>query len=124
MDSILKTIKKLLGISDEETHFDTDLIIHINSVFSILNQLGVGPSKSFQIQDEKETWDQFIEDDTDFNDVKTYIYLKVKLLFDPPASSSVMSAMERQISELEWRLNVSAFMLSKSLEEEDDDEII
>lgn len=124
MDSILKTIKKFLGISDEETHFDTDLIIHINSVFSILNQLGVGPSKSFQIQDEKETWDQFIEDDTDFNDVKTYMYLKVKLLFDPPASSSVMSAMERQISELEWRLNVSAFILSKSLEEEDNDEII
>lgn len=115
MDSILKTIKKLLGISDEETHFDTDIIMHINSVFSILHQLGVGPDKSFSIQDDTATWDDFIEDDNNFNDVKTYIYLKVRLLFDPPASSSVMSAMERQISELEWRLNVEGF--TKSLEE-------
>lgn len=115
MDSILKTIKKLLGISDEETHFDTDIIMHINSVFSILHQLGVGPDKSFSIQDDTATWDNFIEDDSNFNDVRTYIYLKVRLLFDPPASSSVMSAMERQISELEWRLNVEAF--AKSVEE-------
>lgn len=115
MDSILKTIKKLLGISDEETHFDTDIIMHINSVFSILHQLGVGPDKSFSIQDDTATWDDFIEDDNNFNDVRTYIYLKVRLLFDPPASSSVMSAMERQISELEWRLNVEGF--TKSLEE-------
>ena len=115
MDSILKTIKKLLGISDEETHFDTDIIMHINSVFSILHQLGVGPDKSFSIQDDTATWDDIIEDDNNFNDVKTYIYLKVRLLFDPPASSSVMSAMERQISELEWRLNVEGF--TKSLEE-------
>lgn len=115
MDSILKTIKKLLDISDEETHFDTDIIMHINSVFSILHQLGVGPDKSFSIQDDTATWDDFIEDDNNFNDVKTYIYLKVRLLFDPPASSSVMSAMERQISELEWRLNVEGF--TKSLEE-------
>lgn len=115
MDSILKTIKKLLGISDEETHFDTDIIMHINSVFSILHQLGVGPDKSFSIQDDTATWDDFIENDNNFNDVKTYIYLKVRLLFDPPVSSSVMSAMERQISELEWRLNVEGF--TKSLEE-------
>ena len=115
MDSTLKTIKKLLGISDEETHFDTDIIMHINSVFSILHQLGVGPDKSFSIQDDTATWDDFIENDNNFNDVRTYIYLKVRLLFDPPASSSVMSAMERQISELEWRLNVEGF--TKSLEE-------
>lgn len=115
MDSILKTIKKLLGISDEETHFDTDIIMHINSVFSILHQLGVGPDKSFSIQDDTATWDDFIENDNNFNDVRTYIYLKVRLLFDPPSSSSVMSAMERQISELEWRLNVEGF--TKSLEE-------
>lgn len=115
MDSILKTIKKLLGISDEETHFDTDIIMHINSVFSILHQLGVGPDESFSIQDDTATWDDFIEDDNNFNDVRTYIYLKVRLLFDPPSSSSVMSAMERQISELEWRLNVEGF--TKSLEE-------
>lgn len=118
MESILKSIKKLLGISDDETHFDSDLIMHINSVFAILNQLGVGPSKSFSIQDDTAVWDDFIEDNPNFNDVKTYIYLKVRLLFDPPTNSSVLSAMERQISELEWRLNVSAY--SKSMEETDD----
>lgn len=121
MDSILKSIKKLLGISEEETHFDTDLIMHINSVFSILHQLGVGPDKSFSIESDTETWDNFIEDDTDFNDVRTYMYLKVRLIFDPPSSSAVMSAMERQISELEWRLSAEAF--AKSVEEIDDEEL-
>lgn len=115
MESILKSIKKLLGISDDETHFDSDLIMHINSVFVILNQLGVGPSTSFSIQDDVAVWDDFIGDDPNFNDVKTYVYLKVRLLFDPPLNSSVLSAIERQISELEWRLNVSAY--SKSTED-------
>lgn len=122
MESILKTIKKLLGISDEETHFDTDLIIHINSVFSTLHQIGVGPNKSFSIQDDKETWDNFIEDDSNFNNVRTYMYLKVKLLFDPPLNSNVMSSMERQISELEWRLSVDAF--AKTMEEINNEEEI
>ncbi len=119
MESILKSIKKLLGISEEETHFDSDLIMHINSVFTILNQLGVGPNKTFSINDDTEIWDSFIDDDTDFNAVKTYMYLKVKLLFDPPLSSSVLSAIERQISELEWRLNVNA---SRESTEEVNDE--
>lgn len=120
MESILKSIKKLLGISDEETHFDTDLIMHINSTFSILHQLGVGPDKSFHIEGDTETWDNFIEDDADFNDVRTYMYLKVRLIFDPPSSSAVMSSMERQISELEWRLSAEAF--AKSVEEINNDE--
>lgn len=120
MESILKSIKKLLGISDEETHFDTDLIMHINSTFSILHQLGVGPDKSFSIDGDTETWNNFIEDDTDFNDVRTYMYLKVRLIFDPPSSSAVMSSMERQISELEWRLSAEAF--AKSVEEINNDE--
>lgn len=115
MESILKSIKKLLGISDEETHFDSDLIMHINSVLTILNQLGVGPSDGLSIVDDTSVWDDFINDDVDFNAVKTYIYLKVKLVFDPPLNSSVLSAMERQISELEWRLNVNAS--NKSTEE-------
>lgn len=115
MESILKSIKKLLGISDEETHFDSDLIMHINSVLTILNQLGVGPSDGLSIVDDTSVWDDFINDDVDFNAVKTYIYLKVKLIFDPPLNSSVLSAMERQISELEWRLNVNAS--NKSTEE-------
>ena len=93
--------------------------MHINSVFSILHQLGVGPEKSFSIQGDTETWDDFIEDDTNFNDVRTYIYLKVRLIFDPPSSSAVMSAMERQISELEWRISADAFV--KSVEEINDE---
>lgn len=122
MDSILNSIKKLLGISSDETHFDPDIIMHINSVFSILCQLGVGPSKSFSIQDENAIWDDFTEEYANYNDVKTYMYLKVKLLFDPPLNSSVLSAMERQISELEFRLSVDA--LAKSLEVVDDDELV
>lgn len=119
MESILKSIKKLLGISDEETNFDSDIIMHINSVFAILNQMGVGPSKCFEIVDDTAVWSNFIEDDASFNDVKTYIYLKVRLMFDPPMSSSVLSAMERQISELEWRLNINA---TTELAEEGSDE--
>lgn len=120
MESILKSIKKLLGISDEESHFDSDLIMHINSVFAILCQIGVGPSTCFSIADDTASWSDFTEDYASFNDVKTYMYLKVRLLFDPPLNSSVLSAMERQISELEWRLNVSAF--AKIMEERNNDE--
>lgn len=119
MESILKSIKKLLGISDEETNFDSDIIMHINSVFAILNQMGVGPSKCFEIVDDTAVWNDFVEDDASYNNVKTYIYMKVRLMFDPPMSSSVLSAMERQISELEWRLNVNA---STELTEEGNDE--
>ena len=105
-ESILNSIKKLLGITAEYTNFDTDIIMHINSVFMILNQLGVGPSKCFRIEDEYTTWDEYITEDNDLDAVKTYMYLKVKLLFDPPLNSSLMDSFERQIKELEWRLNV------------------
>lgn len=105
-DSILTSIKKLLGITEEYTNFDTDIIIHINSVFMILNQLGVGPSKCFRIEDKYTTWDEYITEDDDLDAVKTYVYLKVKLMFDPPLNSSLMDSFERQIKELEWRLNV------------------
>ena len=105
-ESILNSIKKLLGITAEYTNFDTDIIIHINSVFMILNQLGVGPSKCFRIEDEYTTWDEYITEDNDLDAVKTYMYLKVKLLFDPPLSSSVLEANKQLINELEWRLNV------------------
>lgn len=107
MDSILTSIKKLLGIAEDYTNFDTDIIIHINSVFSILTQLGVGPSVGFSIYDENNIWSDFINDSTKIELVKTYIYLKVRLIFDPPQSSSVIDAMNRTISELEWRLNVA-----------------
>lgn len=109
MDSILTSIKKLLGIAEEYDHFDSDLIMHINSVFSILTQIGVGPSEGFTISDSYAVWSDFIsEDNKNFEAVKSYIYLKVRILFDPPLSSAVMESMNRMISELEWRLNVAA----------------
>ena len=106
MESILTSIKKLLGISEDYTQFDQDLIIHINSVFLTLNQLGVGPEDGFSIEDETAEWYDFIEDNVKLQAVKSYMYLKVRLLFDPPLSSSVIDSMERMIAEYEFRLNV------------------
>lgn len=108
MESILTSIKKLLGIAEEYTQFDADLIMHINSVFSILTQLGVGPSNGFSIEDDSATWDEFIPEGQNVELVKSYIHLKVKLLFDPPLTSAVMEAMNKNIGEFEWRLNVAA----------------
>ena len=107
MESILTSIKKLLGIDEEYTQFDSDIIMHINSVFLNLTQLGVGPSEGFQIEDDLDTWEDFIGDSNQLQAVKSYVYLKVKLLFDPPLSSSVIESMNRMITELEWRLNVA-----------------
>ena len=105
-DSILLSIKKLLGILEDDQAFDTDIIIHINSVFMILNQLGIGPIDGFKIESQEETWNQFIQDDKLLEDVKTYIYLRVRLIFDPPLNSSIQGSIERTISELEFRLNL------------------
>ncbi len=107
MESILTSIKKLLGIAEEYEHFDSDLIMHINSVFMVLNQLGVGPIEGFSITDKTATWGDFTNNDLMIQSVKSYVYLKVRLLFDPPSSSAVMESMNRQIGELEWRLNLS-----------------
>lgn len=109
MESILTSIKKLLGIAEEYTQFDTDIIMHINSVFTTLTQLGVGPSEGFYIEDKESEWQEFISDVNKMQAVKTYVYLKVRLLFDPSSlGSSTLAAYERQIQELEWRLNVIA----------------
>ena len=108
MDSILTSIKKLLGISEDDESFDTDIIIHINSVFMILNQLGVGPTRGFRIYNKEDIWDDCITDEVTAELVKSYIYLKVRLLFDPPSTSAVMESINRQISEFEWRLNISS----------------
>lgn len=109
MDSILQSIKKLLGITPEYTAFDADITMHINSVFMILNQLGVGPSSGFSISDETDIWSDFLpETDRNFEPIKSYIYLKVKLLFDPPSSSIVTESINRMISELEWRMTTQA----------------
>lgn len=107
-NSILTSIKKLLGITAECTDFDSDIIMHINSVFMVLNQLGVGPSEGFRIEDESNEWSDFIDDTECLDAVKSYMHLKVKLLFDPPLNSSVMEATKQMINELEWRLNVQA----------------
>lgn len=108
MESILISIKKMLGITEDYEHFDSDLIMHINSVFSILTQLGVGPSTGFSIKDKTDVWSDFIPDDPRLESVKSYVYMKVKLLFDPPLSSTVMESTNRMISEFEWRLNVQS----------------
>ena len=107
MESILTSIKKMLGISEDYTQFDEDIVRHINSVFLTLTQLGVGPAGGFKIEDNTAEWTDFIEDNIHLEAVSTYIYLKVKLLFDPPPSSAVIQSMKEQIAELEWRLNVA-----------------
>ena len=108
MDSILTSIKKLLGIDAEYDHFDADIIMHINSVFMILTQLGVGPEEGFTIMDEDAVWSDFIQDKKDIESVKSYMYLKVRLLFDPPLSSAAMESMNRMVNEFEWRLYIAA----------------
>ena len=104
-DSILDTIKKLLGPDQSYNYFDQDIIIHINTAIMNLTDIGVGPKEGFSIKSSKEVWSDFIKDIKQFEAVKTYIYLKVKLIFDPPLSSSVIELFEKQISEIEWRLN-------------------
>ena len=104
MDSILTSIKKLLGITEDYENFDADIIMHINSVFMTLRQIGVGPEEGFFIEDKSATWADFMGDETKIESVKTYMYMKVRLLFDPPLSSTVIECMNRSISEFEWRL--------------------
>lgn len=103
MESILISIKKLLGIMPDYTNFDDDIIIHINTAFAMLNQLGVGPKGGFMIVDENSAWEEYTTE-TNLNMVKTYIYLKVRLLFDPPTSSVLVESINRSIAELEWRI--------------------
>lgn len=103
---ILNDTKKVLGIDAAYTVFDPDIIMHINSALSTLNQLGIGPQLGFAITGDTETWDQIIGTDLSLNSVKTYIYLRVRLWFDPPATSYAIEAMKEQVRELEWRLNV------------------
>lgn len=109
MESILTSIKKMLGIDEEYTHFDADVIMHINSVLMILTQLGVGPAEGFMIEDDTSTWVDFIPEANaaQLHAVKSYIFMKVKLIFDPPLSSAVIESYSRQIAEFEWRLNVA-----------------
>lgn len=106
-ESILTTIKKRLGVVEEYTEFDQDIIMDINSVFSILYQLGVGPDDGFEITDDTAVWSDFLPEGHLLNDVKTYVYLKTRKMFDPSLNSAVSQAMDNIIAELEWRINVA-----------------
>lgn len=105
--SILISTKKILGIAEDYTVFDDVIVTHINSAFSTLTQLGIGPPSGFMIEDETAEWGDFlgVDPDLQFNSVRSYVFLKVRMLFDPPQTSYLISAMEKQIQELEWRLN-------------------
>lgn len=109
-DSILKSTKQLLGLADDYTAFDEDILIHINSVFSTLTQLGIGPANGFMITDATGLWSQYLTPGVpanELNSVRQYVFLKVSLAFDPPQTSYLIAAKEKQIEELEWRLNIS-----------------
>ena len=108
MDSILTSIKKLLGIDETYEHFDGDIIIFINSALMSLNQLGIGPSTGFTISGKEDLWSDFIGIRKDLESVKTYVYLKTRLTFDPPQNSFLVEAIKNQLTELEWRLNTQA----------------
>jgi hypothetical protein len=104
-DSILDSTKHTLNLASDYTSFDQDIILHINSVLSTLNQLGVGPELGFMIEDKDTEWSDFLEGDLRLNNVKTYVYLRVRMLFDPPTIGYLVTAMQEQIKELEWRIN-------------------
>lgn len=112
-DSILVSIKKMLGLDESYTPFDTDVIIFINSALMSLTQLCVGPKEGFTISDYNETWSDFVTNEVTLGAVKTYVYLKVKMAFDPPSNSYVMDAMKQQAEEIGWRLNVQAESVEK-----------
>lgn len=103
--SILTSTKKVIGIAEDDTTFDLDIIIHINSVFATLQQIGVGPEEGFMIEDDSAEWDDYLEGDNGLNNVKTYMFLKVKMFFDPPQTSVLLTAMEKQVDQLEARIN-------------------
>ena len=107
-ENILNSIKKLLGIPEDYTAFDQDIMIHISSVFMILSELGVGPSNGYSLKDGTEKWGDFISDDENLEGIKTYVYMKVKTIFDPPLNSAVLASMKELISEFEWRINNEA----------------
>lgn len=103
--SILQSVKKTLNLQPDYEAFDQDVLMHINSVFSTLHQLGVGPDSGYMIEDGGQTWQEFLGNDPRLNNIKTYIYLRVRLLFDPPTTGFHVTAMREQITELEWRIN-------------------
>lgn len=106
IQSILNSVKKALNIDPSYTVFDEDILMHINSAFGTLKQLGLGPEEGFRIEDDTAVWSDYLVTENRYNEVKSYIYLRVRLLFDPPGTSFLVEAIKDQIKELEWRLNV------------------
>lgn len=104
--SILDSIKKPLGPSCIDTYFDDEIIMHINSIFTVLTDLGVGPSSGFSINDKETKWKNFVNSDRNLESIKTYMLLRVRLVFDPPSSSIVLEALKETIKELEWRITI------------------
>ena len=116
MDSILTSIKKLLGIAEDYDHFNEDIVMHINTAFLDLVQIGIGPTNGFFIEDDSATWSDFLPDTHNlFEAAKTYVYLKVRLLFDPPLNSTVIDVIKRSVDELAFRLNVAAESTTESI---------
>lgn len=107
-ESILMSIKKLLNVEEDDPAFDIDIGMLINSQFMTLQQLGIGPAEGFSVHDADTTWSDFSDDKTLIDAVKEFIYLKVRMIFDPPASSVVADAYNSRIHEVEWRLNIQA----------------
>lgn len=105
-ESILVSIKKLIGLAPDDNSFDTDMYIHINSALDVLSQLGVGSDSTFYIEDDSATWADFLPNDKHLHMVKTYIAAKVRKWFDPPQNGSTMEALNSSLAELEWRINV------------------
>ena len=106
MENILESIKDRIGVGDDDNTFDTDVIDLINGAFADLNDIGVGPEEGFTIDENDKQWTEFVEDVRVLSSVKDFVYLTVKLVFDPPTQSALLASMERRLSKLEWRLNV------------------
>jgi hypothetical protein len=107
MSSILDDTKAALGLASDYTPFDAEIIMHINSVLANLNQLGIGSDAGMEIVNKNNTWAELIGEENRLNHVKSYMYLKVKMLFDPPNTGYVLTAMEKQIDQAEWRITVA-----------------
>ena len=107
MDSILTSVKKVLGIVEEYEHFDNDLIMFVNSVFAVLFQLGINESKYFSIKDPKAKWNDYLPDSPLLEYIKSYVTLRVRILFDPPTNSVLMEAINKNLDELLWRIHMT-----------------
>ena len=105
VDSILTSVKKIIGISEDDSSFDSDIIMAINTVLMAVTQMGIGPATGYSIEDDSSTWDDFLDGNKNLEAVKTYVCLKVRLIFDPPQSSTMIEAIRQNIAECEWRIS-------------------